>query len=128
MPLKKDLEMYVQWPHLETALEIGEVEYPITSGHSAGKDSEILSDGITSSKVGQLVEVPSAQVLHKLHELGGLSQAHWMLKEDVEQLKVGILLIVLQNLLWEEQNLIWKEHLEQVVLSFCDVAHCSMFI
>ncbi|XP_065065448.1 uncharacterized protein LOC135691514 [Rhopilema esculentum] len=90
MPLKKDLELYVQWPHLETALEIGEVEDPITNGHSAGKDSEISSDCITSSKVGQSVAGPSAQVLHKLHELGGLSQAHWMLKEDVERLKQQI--------------------------------------
>lgn len=89
MVLKSELMKYVKWPDLESALETGSID------ESKEKSiSELHGETGSQNDSGQHLSYssshPSPQVLHKLGELGGLSKSHWILKEDVEKIKVKL--------------------------------------
>ena len=91
MPIKKDLMRYVKWPDLQSALETGKInnsdEKTETQLKSDNQEGEEAHQNDVISAATQSLH-PSPLVLHKLGELGGLSKAHWLLKEDVEKMKV----------------------------------------
>ena len=94
MPQKKDLEIFVQWPHLQSALETGVVDNNKISVSSSGKYSKSASD-MTISEAPEDDESsshPTSKVLYTLKELGGLAKEHRTLKEEVEKLKVWYIL------------------------------------
>ena len=96
MPQKKDLEIFVQWPHLQSALETGVVDNNNNkiSVSSSGKYSKSASDMTVSGapEDDESSSHPTPKVLYTLKELGGLAKEHRALKEEVEKLKVQYIL------------------------------------
>lgn len=89
MPQKKDLEIFVQWPHLQSALETGVVDnnkLSISSDKSSKSASDVTVGG--AAEDDESSSHPTSRVLYTLKELGGLAKEHRALKEEVEKLKV----------------------------------------
>jgi len=89
-PVKEDLLTYVKWPDLQLALETGKIGKDHGTSERQSEPGSMLAGklkhGATDSDKHHPLH-PSPLVLHKLGELGGLSQAHWILKEDVDDIK-----------------------------------------
>eukprot|EP00112_Aurelia_sp_Birch-Aquarium-sp1_P011145 Seg235.5 transcript_id=Seg235.5/GoldUCD/mRNA.D3Y31 product="Glutamine-rich protein 2" protein_id=Seg235.5/GoldUCD/D3Y31 len=88
MPQKKDLEIFVQWPHLQSALETGVVDnnkLSISSDKSSKSASDVTVGG--AAEDDESSSHPTSRVLYTLKELGGLAKEHRALKEEVEKLK-----------------------------------------
>ena len=89
--LKKDLEILVQWPQLQSALE--SKSGPLSRSGKPKSNSVNLQADEPSTVVqpnGSQVSSkhPSPEVIGTLGELGSLISAHQKLAEDVEELKV----------------------------------------
>ena len=83
----------MKWPDLQSALETGKVSKDQGTSERQSEPGSMLAGklkhGATDSGKHHSLH-PSPLVLHKLGELGGLSQAHWILKEDVDDIKVCV--------------------------------------
>ena len=92
MPVKRDLLAYVKWPDLQSALETGKVNISQEVSADQSKPSNLEADNATHGGAGSVLHTtlhPSQVVLHRLGEIGGLPNAHSILKEDVEKIKVN---------------------------------------
>ena len=91
MPVKKDLLTFVKWPDLQSALETGNVrrssEVSEEKFQTTASGADRTVQGRERSEIDQS-QHPSEFVATRLGELGRLPQAHSVLKEDVENLKV----------------------------------------
>eukprot|EP00794_Sanderia_malayensis_P009164 gene9164-10137_t len=89
MPVKGDLEVFVQWPQLQTALESGKLTTPLSknaTGVMGGQEDDGTSFQISTEKSSFPVN-RDPKAVTTLGKLGKLILEHYKLEEEVNALK-----------------------------------------